>query len=78
VISAQFVAQDKDANEEKNPSSRGMSEFEYPFEGDEEASRRSVKLADRRAATHTPERTFPQDVDEMTLDSVGVGGRNPL
>lgn len=75
VISQQSVSQDKDANEEKRSSPSSASDFEYPFESDEEVSRLSVK----RTTTQTSENAkFPQDVDEMTLDSIRVGGRSSL
>ncbi len=74
TISQYSLSQDKDANEEKRPSSSGISDFEYPFESDEASSRLSVK----RATTESEHAKFPQDVDEMTLDSVGVGGRSSL
>ena len=75
VTSQQSVAQDQNANDEKLSSPSSMSDFEYPFESDEEASQLSVKRATKQTSEHAK---FPQDVDEMTLDSVGVGGRGPL
>ena len=74
TVSQYSLSQDKDANEEKPSSSRGVSDFEYPFESDEASSRLSMK----RATTQSEHAKFPQDVDEMTLDSVGVGGRSSL